>query len=77
MATVRCDVCGGIFNQSYLASHKRLAHGKSKGATAPNAGEDEAIQTIVSLYEELSAEGRKQAMRLLAGKTRKKTNEGD
>ena len=33
MGTVRCDVCNGIFNQSYLASHKRLAHAK-KGASA-------------------------------------------
>jgi hypothetical protein len=56
-----------------------LAHGKSKGSTASDAGEDEAIQTIVSLYEELSPEGRKRAMRMLAGKNRKKkeTNSGD
>ena len=72
MATVRCDVCGGIFNQRYLASHRRLAHGKSKGSTASDSGEEEAIQTIVSLYEDLSHEGRKRARRLLAGKSRKK-----
>jgi hypothetical protein len=72
MATVRCDVCGGIFNQSYLASHRRLAHGKSKRSTAPDAVEDETIQTIVSLYEALSPEGRKRVMRLLGEKNRKK-----
>ena len=72
MATVRCDVCGGTFNQSYLASHRRLAHGKGKGSIDRDAGEDETIQTIVSLYEELSPERRKQAMRLLTGKSRKK-----
>jgi mannose/fructose-specific phosphotransferase system component IIA len=65
-------VCGGIFNQSYLASHGRLAHGKGKRSIAAEAGEDETIQTLVSLYEELSPEGRRQAMRLLAGKNRKK-----
>jgi hypothetical protein len=72
MATVRCEVCGGIFNQSYLASHSRLAHGKSKGPTVREPGEDQTVRTIVSLYEELSPEGRKRAMRLLAGKNRKK-----
>ena len=72
MATVRCDVCGGIFNQSYLASHKRLAHGKSKGPAASGAGEEKAIQMIVTLYGELSAEGRTRAKRLLAGKNKKK-----
>jgi hypothetical protein len=79
MATVRCDVCGGIFSQSYLASHRRLAHEKGKGSIAPRAGEDETIQNIVSLYEELSPAGRKRAMRLLAGKNRKKeeTSSGD
>ena len=72
MATVRCDVCGGIFNQSYLASHRRLAHGKSKGSAASDSGEEEAIQTIVTLYEDLSDEGRKRARRLLGGKSKKK-----
>lgn len=79
MAMVRCEVCGRTFNQSYLASHRRLAHGKRKETIAPDAGEDETIQTIVSLYEELSAEGRNRAIRLLEERTRraKKTGSGD
>ncbi|HET8924917.1 MAG TPA: hypothetical protein VFN26_18200 [Candidatus Acidoferrum sp.] len=71
MATVTCDVCGGIFNQSYLASHKRLAHGKNLPSATSQAGEEDAIQTIVSLYERLSAKGKTRVVRLLTGKGKK------
>jgi hypothetical protein len=70
MATVTCDVCGGIFSQSYLLSHKRLAHSKNKPATADPITEKEAIQKIASLYEKLSVKGRKRVVRLLAAKDR-------
>ena len=68
MATVKCDVCGGTFSQSYLASHKRLAHGKSNVPAVSFTSEDEAVETIVSLFERLSAKGRKQVIRLLMRK---------
>jgi hypothetical protein len=72
MATVRCEVCGGMFSQSYLASHKRLAHRKNKTITGLHASEDDRIRTIVSLYGELSAGGRARVMRLLKGKNKKR-----
>jgi hypothetical protein len=72
MATVRCDVCNGIFSQSYLASHKRLAHAKkgasSAAATIAPIPEKEAMQKIASLYESLSVKGRKRIIGLLAMK---------
>jgi hypothetical protein len=71
MATVTCDVCGGTFNQSYLASHKRLAHGKSKASATSQAGEEETIQTIVFLYGRLSARGRTRVVGLLTEKGKK------
>jgi hypothetical protein len=79
MATVRCDVCNGIFNESYLASHKRLAHAK-KGASAAAAtiapiSEKEAIQKIVSLYDSLSVKGRKRIIRFLKAKEQDILNE--
>ena len=70
MATVTCDVCGGIFSQSYLPSHKRLAHSKNRRATAGPITEKEAIQKIASLYEGLSASGRRRVVRLLTAKGR-------
>ncbi len=71
MATVKCDVCGGTFSQSYLASHKRLAHGKGNGSAASPTSEDEAVEAIVSLYGRLSAEGRRRVLRLLTAKNKK------
>jgi len=68
MATVKCDVCGGIFSQSYLPSHKRLAHRKNSLAAARPITEKEAIQKIVSLYESLSVKGRRRVVRLLTAK---------
>ena len=70
MATVTCDVCGGIFSQSYLSSHKRLAHSKNRPATIGPITEKEAIQKIASLYENLSVKGRKRVVRLLTAKGR-------
>jgi len=76
MATVRCDVCNGIFSQSYLASHKRLAHAK-KGASAATAPitEKETMERIVSLYGSLSVKGRKSIIRLLSANEHKILNE--
>ncbi len=71
MAMIKCDVCGGTFSQSYLASHKRLAHAKGNGSAASPSSEDEAVQAIVSLYGRLSAEGRRRILRLLTAKDKK------
>jgi hypothetical protein len=79
MATVRCDVCNGIFSQTYLASHKRLAHAKRSASTAAATispiSEKEAMQKIASLYEGLSVKGRKRIIRLLNAKEHKILNE--
>jgi len=79
MATVRCDVCNGIFSQSYLASHKRLAHAKRDVSTAAAASapisEKEAMQKIASLYEGLSVKGRERIIRLLAVRDPKNQND--
>jgi hypothetical protein len=64
MATVvRCDVCGKLFNSSYLGSHKRLAHAK-RSKSAPS--EPEAIHKILELFRGLSPEGKKTALEQLA-----------
>jgi len=75
MANVRCDVCNGIFSQSYLASHKRLAHAKRGASTAAASiaaiSEKEAMQKIASLYESLSVKGRERIIRLLGANEHK------
>jgi hypothetical protein len=75
MAIVRCDVCNGIFSQSYLAAHKRLAHGKRDASPGEPTGaptnEKELIQKIASLYDSLSVQGRKRVIRKLIVKSQK------
>src|SRR5438094_10521270 len=68
MATVTCDICGGIFSQSYLPSHKRLAHRKNSPTAARPGTEKEAIQKIISLYESLSIKAQRHVVRLLTAK---------
>jgi hypothetical protein len=60
---VKCDICGRVYNQSYLNSHKRLSH--SNGGTAvPSAeSEPETLERIVSMYGQLS-ESRKKEVRI-------------
>src|SRR5258708_33162531 len=71
MATVKCDVCGGVFSESYLTSHKRLAHSKNDLSSVAAITENEAIRKIASLYESLSVNGRKHVVRLLTAKEQK------
>ena len=63
---VRCEVCGKIFNRSYLGSHKRLAHPEaSNGPTSPE-GELRMVNKILSLYQQLSPPTQKQLRDRLA-----------
>jgi len=71
MATVKCDICGGVFSQSYLTSHKRLAHSKNDPSSVAPITENQAIKKIGSLYEGLSVNGRKHVVRILTAKDQK------
>lgn len=61
--TVRCDVCGKLFNTSYVGAHKRLAHAKDKGTS-----EQVAVERILKLFAGLSPEGKQNALERLTGK---------
>ena len=63
---VQCDVCGGLYNQSHLSSHKRLSHGKRKAAFLSPQSDPETLSAILSLYEQLSEEGKKEVCNRLA-----------
>ena len=56
---VKCDVCGKISNKSYLAAHKRLAHGK-RVTPAYCANEAEAVEFIAALFARLSEERKRE-----------------
>jgi len=54
-----------LFNERYLASHKRLAHAKRAAGTAAPVSEKEAILEIVKRFEALSPRGRRKALDML------------
>jgi hypothetical protein len=63
---VRCEVCGKIFNRSYLSSHKRLAHPEACGGSMSREGELRVVNKILSLYQQLSLPTQKQLRDRLA-----------
>ena len=58
---VKCDICGKIFNKSYVGSHKRLAHGK-RVTPVYSPSEPEAIEVITSLHTRLSEDGKRKVL---------------
>ncbi|PYT99327.1 MAG: hypothetical protein DMG38_12025 [Acidobacteria bacterium] len=70
---VKCDVCGKIYNQSHLSAHKRMSHGQREKLRS-NKNEPASVAAIVSMYEQLPEEGKKEVLnRLLAGEGRPKS----
>ena len=63
---VKCEICGGLYNQSHLSSHKRLSHGKRKTALSSPKSEPETLKAILSMFERLSDEGKREALTRLA-----------
>jgi hypothetical protein len=64
---VKCDVCGGIYSRSYLASHKRLAHKESDSAVS-GTNDTKAVDRIVAIYNRLSREAKKLVLDRLSGR---------
>jgi hypothetical protein len=63
---VRCDVCGKVYSQSYLGSHKRLSHGKRNTSAPAPKNDREAMELIVRLYSGLSDENKREVRKLLS-----------
>lgn len=70
---VKCDICGGLYNQSHLNSHKRLSHGKRRAMASPLKNEAETVRAILSMYEQLSDEGKREVLNRLVSGDRSKT----
>lgn len=58
---VKCEVCGGIYNSRYLASHKRWAHHGHNNPLS-QVSEEEAMKQIVALFKGLSPASRAQVL---------------
>jgi len=59
---IKCDICGGLYNQSHLSSHKRLSHGKRKTSPHSSKSDPETVRMIVSLYEQLPNKWKKEVL---------------
>jgi len=73
LKVVRCEICGGLYSQSHLSSHQRLSHGKSKAAPASAKSEPETLKTILSLYERLTEEEKKEVFSRLSASQQAKS----
>jgi hypothetical protein len=73
---VRCEVCGKIFNRSYLGSHKRLAHPTASDKPMSPEGELRLVNKILSLYQQLSLPIQKQLRDRLNKLSQSKTSPG-
>jgi hypothetical protein len=62
---VRCDVCGLMYNSSYVSAHKRRAHPEKFKQKNPGLNEADAILRILSLFQQLSPEGQKNLLNRL------------
>jgi len=65
---VTCDICGGLYNQSHLSSHKRMSHGKRKTSPPSSMSEPATLQMILSLYSQLSDERKKEVLERLTSR---------
>jgi len=63
---VKCDLGGGIYNQSHLSSHKRLSQGKRETSPGAVEGDRGDLEAIVSLYRELPEDRKREVLERLA-----------
>lgn len=63
---VRCDICGKIYNASNLTTHKRRSHGTPSPPSRSEEGGLASIDAILSMYERLPDERKKEVLSRLA-----------
>jgi hypothetical protein len=63
--TVKCRVCGKLYNSRYVSTHVRLAHPEIARAADPARFEEKIAKQIVNLFNQLSPETRKQVRRAI------------
>lgn len=64
---VKCDICGGIYNQSHLSSHKRLSHGKHEPQPKTVAP---TLEVVLSMYAQLPEESKRKVRERLTAANR-------
>ena len=64
-ATVKCQVCGKLYNSRYISTHVRRSHPEIARAADPARFEQKIAEQIVNLFNQLSPETRKQVRRAI------------
>jgi hypothetical protein len=60
--TVKCTVCGKLYNAKYVSSHMRRSHAEIPRDPEPGKAEPKIAGQIVALFNRLSPETRKQVL---------------
>lgn len=68
---VKCDVCGKIYNESHLTSHKRRSHGKREASPCSSSDGPASLEMIVSLFAQLPDDRKREVLNRLAAATPK------
>ena len=63
---VKCKVCGKLYNSQRVSSHIRWSHPEIARAADPAKAEKKIVGQIVTLFNQLSPETRKQVLDSLA-----------
>ena len=71
---VKCDICGCVYNERHLSSHKRLSHGKNKASSPSTANEPKDFGALLALYERLPEEDKKKVQTQLAAPGQKRSS---
>lgn len=59
---IKCDICGKIYNESHLTTHKRRSHETRRSSENNTA----SVETILSMYEQLPEERKREVFSRLA-----------
>ncbi len=63
--TVKCQVCGKLYNSRYVSTHVRRTHPEIARAADPARFEQKIAEKIVNLFNQLSPQTRKQVLRTM------------
>lgn len=69
---IKCDICGKIYNESHLKTHKRRSHGISGTSSSSAENGKAGLEAILFLYGRLPDEQKREVLdRLAAGQQAK------
>jgi hypothetical protein len=62
---VKCDICGKIYNESHLTTHKRRSHSK-QGTPRSAESATASVEGVLFLYEGLSEDQKREVLNRLS-----------